>query len=190
MNKQRPNKAEKKFLNLAYNKFYDIFDEIAKDSFWKKSDYYRLCKIKKVFSLYSELLDYPPIGWFIEHLKENRPPMEAEIGSEVFRFVRNVVVHFPLFERWNEIWIDKDIVNWHKKGLSIDRFLKKYDGHKVVKYRIWEAAKKKMTYISIKFPKNYKRGKKVYLKDIFEEKDGIWFSVVFMKNILDSQVEQ
>lgn len=190
MDKLRPTEAEKKFLDLAYNRFYDIFDEITKDSFWKKGNYYRFCRIKETFSLYSELLNYPPIGWFIEHLKEKRPPMEAEIGREVFRFIRNVLVHFSLFESWNEIWIDRDIVNWHKEGLTVDKFLKRYDEHEVVKYRIWEAKKKKMTYVSIGFPKGYKEGKKIYLKDIFEEKDGIWFSVVFMKKILDTQVEK
>lgn len=32
----RPNKAEVAFLDLAYNKFYDIYDEVMDDSFWDK----------------------------------------------------------------------------------------------------------------------------------------------------------
>lgn len=190
MNDLRPNKAEKKFLTLAYNRFLDIFDEVSDNLFWRKNSCYRFCKIKEAFSLYSELLSYPPIGWVIEYIKKNRPPMEAEIGSEVFRFVRNVLIHLPLFENWNKVWVDKDIVNWHKEGLSIDKFLKKYDNHEVVKYRIWEVKKKKMTYVSIGFPDGYKRGNKIYLRDILKEKEGIWFSMVFMKKVLFTQVEE
>lgn len=37
----RPNKAEIEFLTIAYNKFYDIFEEIIDDGFWDKNAYYR-----------------------------------------------------------------------------------------------------------------------------------------------------
>jgi len=45
-----------------------------------------------------------------------------------------------------------------------------------------------MTYMSIKFPKNYS-GTKIYLKDIISEKEGIKFSLIMMKQILNTQVE-
>jgi hypothetical protein len=32
----RPNESEKEFLNLAFNRFYDIFDEVMTDAFWMK----------------------------------------------------------------------------------------------------------------------------------------------------------
>lgn len=32
-NNTRPNKAEEMFLNLAYNRFYDLYEEIMEDSF-------------------------------------------------------------------------------------------------------------------------------------------------------------
>ncbi len=52
----RPNDAEKEFLILAYNRFYDLFEEIDSDSFWEKDGGYRLCKIKDVFLVYAEIL--------------------------------------------------------------------------------------------------------------------------------------
>ena len=115
----RPNRAEKEFLGLAYNKFYDIYEEILSDDFWKRDAYYRFSRIKDAFSIYAELLNYPPIKWVVEYLKNHRPPMEAEIGSELFKFVRNVVVHFPLFESWEKVWISKDIMNWYKGILRL-----------------------------------------------------------------------
>ncbi len=188
-NELRPSLAEKELLTLAYNRFYDLFDEIMADSFWEKEDYYRFSRIKDIFSIYAEILNYPPIRWVIDYLKKDRPPMEAEIGSEFFAFIRNVMVHFPFFQRWEEVWINKTIVNWHKEGQSIDKFLTKYQGHEPVKYRFWEAEKKKMNYMSVNFPAAYTSGSKIFLKDILSEKDGVKFSVILMKRILGTQVE-
>jgi hypothetical protein len=187
--KIRPTKIEKEFLTLAYNRFYDIFEEVMDDSFWQKEDWYRFSKVKDGFAVYTELLNYPPIKWVIEHMKIARPPMEAEIGSALFKFIRNVIVHFPFFQSWNEIWIKKTMVNWCKEGRSIDKFLSKYQDRDVIKYRFWEAEKKRMTYLSINFPKEYNKDTKIYLKDILSEKEGLKFSFVLMKQILDTQVE-
>jgi len=186
----RPNKAEKEFLTLAYNRFYDIFEEVMDDSFWDKDEWHRFSKVKDGFAVYAELLNYPPIKWVIEHIKKARPSMEAEIGSELFKFIRNIVTHFPFFGSWNEVWINKSIINWHKEGQSIDKFLNKYKGRKTVKYRFWEAQKKRMTYLSINFPKKYEEDTKIYLKEILSEKEGVRFSFILMKQILDTQVEK
>ena len=45
-----------------------------------------------------------------------------------------------------------------------------------------------MTYISINFPKQYD-GNKIYLSEILSEKDGVKFSLIMMRNILNTQVE-
>jgi len=114
--------------------------------------------------------------------------MESEIGSELFRFVRNVVSHFPYFNSWDSVWIKKTIVNWNKESLTIDRFLIKYEGHEQVKYRFWEEQKKRMTYLIICFPKYYSDDSKIYLKDIISEKEGVKFSFILMRKIMDTQV--
>jgi hypothetical protein len=187
-NEVRPNKAEVQFLTLSYNRFYDIFKEVIEDGFLDKDPYYRLSKIKDAFSVYSELLNYEPIKWAIEEIKKKRPPMEGEIGSELFKFIRNVLSHFPFFDSWDSIWISQEIISWYKEGQSIDRFLAKYSRKKEVKYRFWEADKKRMIYLSIKFPQEYKQSTKIFLKDILTEKEGIKFSFILMKQIMDTQV--
>lgn len=186
----RPSPVEKELLSLAYNRFYDLFDEIISDSFWEKEDYYRFSRIKDIFSIYAEILNYTPIKWIIAYLKKNRPPMEAEIGSEFLSFIRNIVVHFPFFQRWEDVWINNKIVNWYKEGQSIDKFLIRYQGHEPVKYRFWEAEKEKMSYVTISFPTSYGEGSKVFLKDMLSEKDGVKFSVVLMRRILNTQIEK
>ena len=81
-----------------------------------------------------------------------------------------------------KVWISKELINWQKEGLTIDRFLKKFSGHDEIKYRFWEADKKLMTYMSIRFPEKYDDNK-IYLKDIISEKDGVKFSFIMMRNI-------
>lgn len=185
----RPNSLEIQFLTLAYNRFCDLYEEVINDNFWDKSDWERFSKINQAYSIYAELLNYDPIKWVIEKLKTKRPPMESEIGSELFKFVRNVVSHFPFFTKWDDVWISKPIVNWYKDGQTIDKFIKKYLGNSEVKYRFWEVDKKLMTYLTISFPKEYSYESKIYLKDIITEKEGVKFSFILMRQIINTQVE-
>lgn len=190
MNDNRPNNKELQFLTLAYNRFYDIYEEVMDDSFWEKTEWERFSKISQAFSIYAELLNYEPLKWVIEKLKTVRPPMESEIGSELFKFVRNIFAHFPFFESWDDVWINNSLVNWYKDGQTIDKFLKKYERSNDVKYRFWEPEKKVMTYLKISFPTEYLNGTDVFLKDIITEKDGVKFSFILMRQIMNTQIEE
>jgi len=184
----KPTPSEEEFLKIAYNRFYDLYDEIMDDSFWSKEGWHRFAKVKDGFATYSELLNYEPLKEIVKIVKKTRPPMEAEISSDLFKCVRNIIFHFPFYECWNDVWINKQLVNWHKENLSIDRFLKKYLGRTQVKYRFWEPDKKKMTYLSINFPEVYDNNK-IYLKDILSETEGVKFSFILMRKIIDTQIE-
>lgn len=182
-----PTQTEIEFLTLGYNRFYDLFDEIMQESFWKEEATFRFYKLKELFTVYFELLKYPPIQWGIEI--ENRPNYSV-VGKELMKFIRNVLFHFPFFEKWNDIWIKKSIVNLYTaKSQSVDRFCTKYEGRAELKYRFWEEKYKRMTYITINFPYNYSEDNKVFLKDIVSEKDGVRFSLIFMESILNTQIE-
>jgi len=187
--KERPNNSEIQFLTLAYNRFYNIFSEVMDDTFWEKDTRYRFSKVKDGFGVYSELLNYEPLKWILDDLKTSRPPMEAEIAKELFKFVRNVITHFPFFDSWDSVWISQSLINWYNDGQSIDRFIKTYMGKETVKYRLWETQKKKMAYLSIRFPDHYEDNAPIYLKDILTEKEGIKFSFILMRQLLDTQVE-
>lgn len=190
MEDQKPNNTELEFLTLAYNRFYDLYDEVMDDDYWQKDEWERFSKIKQAFAIYAELLNYEPIKQVIEQLKTARPPMESEIGSELFKFVRNVVSHFPFFKSWDAVWVSKPIINWYREGLTIDRFLKKYEGHQEVKYRFWEEKKKRMTYLKISFPEAYNDESKIFLNKMISEKEGVKFSFILMRQIMDTQVEE
>lgn len=186
---RRPNPQEIEFLNKSYNAFLDIHDEVIQDSFWSKDNYHRLSKVRDAILVYSEILEYEPIGWFLEALKKVRPPMEAELSKEYLLFIRNIFVHFPFFTSWDEIKFTKTLVNWSKPGKSIDKFLSQFAGHKEVKYRMWNPKDKTMTYVSIKFPSRYDENIEIHLKEFMPEKEGVLFIMSLMHQVLMSQVE-
>jgi hypothetical protein len=184
----KPNKAELEFLNLAYNRFYDLSDEIMEDSFWLISDFERLAKVKDCFLIYTEILNYEPVQWTLQRLEKERPIIEAKIGKEYFSFIRNLLVHFPFFSKWDDIYFNRELINWCSKDKSIDKFLCEYDMQEPIKYRIWNFEKKSFTYVTIGFPQNYKANNKIMLSEMLPEEEGTIFSVAFMRRIIDMQV--
>jgi len=54
----RPTSQEEVFLSLAYNRFYDLADEIIEDSFWEQEDWYRFSRVINLFSGYASLHIY------------------------------------------------------------------------------------------------------------------------------------
>lgn len=185
-----PTQTEVEFLTLAYNRFYDIFEEVMVDKFFERDPWYRYSKIKEALAVYAELLNYEPISQVIVQIRATRPKMEAEIGGELFKFIRNVVAHFPFFDKWDDVWISQPVVNWYRNGQSIDKFLRKYEGHKEIRYRFWEAGKKRMTYLTIGFPARYDGSTKIYLREILTEMEGVKFAFILMRQIIDTQVEK
>ncbi len=189
-NEPRPNSQEILFLNHAYNFFLDIYNEMGTPSFWEKDAYYRFNKIKDAFLVYSEVLEYEPIGTFIEVIRKFRPPMEAELSSDFLLFIRNLLIHFPFFNSWDEVKFSKALVNWSKPGRSIDKFVTTFGGRKEVKYRAFSHKTETFTYITINFPAGYEENKEVALKDFMPEKDGALFTMSLMHRVLMSQVEE
>jgi len=188
----KPNEKEKIALNLFYNRFYDLYEELSHKNFFQNESSYRFYKIREIFSIYNELLGYEPIKYYIKVIKKTRPPLEGIIINDLFSFVRNLLLHFPLFDNWDDVYITQNLATWNKAG-RIHSFLKKsskikIDGKRTIKYRIWEESKKLMTHISINFPEEY-NDNKIFLKDIISEREGIKLCISFMKEILDSQIE-
>ena len=189
---KKPNEKEKIALGLFYKRFYDLYEELSNDNFFKNKSSYRFYMIREIFSVYKELLGYKPIQYHIELIKKTRPPLEGIIVNDLFSFIRNLLLHFPIFDNWDDVYISKDLATWNKAG-TIHRFLEKSSKIKIndkgtIKYRIWEKSKKLMTYISINFPEEY-NDNIIFLKDIVSEKEGIKLCISFMKEILDFQID-
>jgi len=189
----KPNRKEKIALELFYNRFYDLYEELSQEEFFDRDASYRFYRIREIFSVYKELLGYESIQYHIKYVKNgSRPPLEGLIVDDLFSFVRNLLLHFPVFDKWEDVYISKDLATWNKAG-TIHQFLLKsskikIDDSGVIKYRIWEKSKKLMTYIQFNLPEEYNDTDKIFLKDIITEKDGIKLCISFMKQILDTQV--
>lgn len=192
MDNLKPNKRELEALNLFYNRFYDLYNEINRDDFFEKDSQIRFYKIREIFGIYKELSGYEPIRYYLQYVKKGgRPPLEGFIVDDLFGFIRNILFHFPIFDNWDSIYINKNLATWNKSG-TIHKFLLnsvkiKIDGKGIIKYRIWEKDVKKMTYIQINLPEQYENNN-IYVKDIISEKDGVKLCTAFMKEVLDTQV--
>lgn len=180
--------AEELFLNLSYNKFFDICSEVYNQEFWEQSPNYRLSKIHQAFLIYGEILNHEPFKGVLSWLSKYRSPMVSEISGPLFKFIRNVFTHFPFFDTWDEIWINKDLVNWRYPNQSIDKFLMKFTGKPEVEFRFKEKSKTDFTYVTINFPKTY-NNEKIFLKDMIKEEEGVKFALVMMIRVLNTQIE-
>lgn len=180
-------------LTLFYNRFYELYEEITSENFIEENAQIRFFKLREAFSIYKELLSYEPIKSYIDWMKHGgRPPLEGVIADGLFSFIRNLLLHFPVFKTWDEVYINKTLATWSKTG-QIDRFLNKcqqikIDGTGILHYRIWEVKKKKMTYFTINFPEEYGE-ENIFLKDIISEDVGMKFCMALMREVLDTQVK-
>lgn len=126
--------------------------------------------------------------WVIE---ANRRPNFSDVGKDLFKFIRHVLMHFPFFERWEDVWIKKSLVNlFSDRPQFIHKFLAQNEGKEPFEYRFWEEKPKRMTYISVSLPQHYTAGEKVFLSEIIPEKEGVKFSAIFMWNIMKVQVKE
>jgi hypothetical protein len=180
-----PTSEELRLLKIGYSRFLDLYTEIIDDEFLKKHAGYRLRGIKDICTVYTELLKYPPLAdVFVTETRQNY----SLIGKEFILFLRNVLLHFPYFEKWSEIGFDQSLITTFERTGSIDKFLSKnHPGN--LKYRFWNADVKKMTYVQVHLDTKYNEGEFVKLADIISERDGIKFLCIFMKDILMTQVE-
>ena len=69
MEKSLPNDKELEVLTLFYNRFYDLYEEITNDNFFKENAQLRFFKLREAFSIYKELLSYEPIKSYLEWMK-------------------------------------------------------------------------------------------------------------------------
>jgi hypothetical protein len=186
-NLTHPTQDEAEFLTLGFNRFLDLHKEIVSDAFWDENPSQRFLKTKELFAVYSEILKYPPVQWVID---ANKRPNHSDVGRDLFKFIRHILMHFPFFDNWDDVRIRQSLVNLYStRPQFIDKFLSNNEGKEQLKYRFWEEDKKRMAYIAISFPKGYTQGEKIFLKSMLPEKDGVKFSSIFMWDILKIQVE-
>lgn len=142
------------------------------------SDEYMFQIVKKLSCLISELLDDESIKTklLMMSIQSESNGTNVETKLELFEMIRNVIVHFPIFHKWSEIYINRDLMKWNmaRDGKIISFF----DNHKdeQLEYYIytkqndtWEIAHR----VSITIPELTEHGV-LYLKDIISLYDVVW----------------
>lgn len=134
--------------------------------------------IKSLSSLVSELLDKDNLKEKLLNLANTSTVNgnDNEIKIETFDFIRNILIHFPIFESWDDIYISKELLGWNKPyNGSIVKYFKKNSG-KTFTYRIflneYDEWVEKHT-ITVTIPE-LKDNTKIFLKDILSLDNAIW----------------
>lgn len=134
--------------------------------------------IKQLASLVSELLDKDGIKEKLIKLANTSKVNgdNNEIKIETFDLIRNILIHFPIFESWDEIYISKKLLKWNtsKNGQIINYFNK--NCNKSFQYRIFLNENDKWIErhtIEVKIPE-LKDDNIIYLKDILSLDNAIW----------------
>ena len=90
-----PTKAEFRVLEIGYNRFLDLYEDVMNENFMRKRPATRLAIVKDLCSVYSELIKYAPLEFVLENAE--RPHFKL-MGKELINFLRNLLLHFPYFE--------------------------------------------------------------------------------------------
>lgn len=111
--------SEIKILQAAVPRYLDI-RRILLDEENKLSSDLKLLYLKDFLSVYSEI---STIG-YIKELNETTPNQVIKEMKPFFKFLRNLIVHFPFFKTWDEIQFTREIVlSTGKKYSAIDSYL-------------------------------------------------------------------
>lgn len=140
--------------------------------------YQKFQLIKELTPLVSELLDKDDIRDRLIKLantsKVNGDDNDIKIAT--FDLIRNILIHFPIFQTWDEIWISESLLKWNNpKNSNILKYFKN-NCNKTFTYRILLNENKKWVErhtIKITIPV-LEKDKKVYLKDFLSLDDAIW----------------
>jgi len=144
----------------------------------------RLLYIKELYGIFSELNKIK----FIRTYPNGNPNEETLIILQNLKstvsFVRNVLLHFPLFKTWNDIWISKDFAKFmndeptHKKFTNsknygtIYHYLTTAQNKESLSFKL-DMKDKSTTIFTINYPNVTSDEEKIYLKDILTEEDGV-----------------
>lgn len=162
----------------------DLYGIIIYGNYCPVDDAEKFTLLRKISILFNELLgDKDNKLSFNELLSSTVVDKEQfEAKSSTFLMIRHLLVHFPIFETWDSIFITKNLLNWNndnRKG-AIEKYFSKYSG-KTLKFSIYTRVDyhfDKTRDFDISVPQIH-NSKQRYIKDFLSLDDALWlFSLV------------
>lgn len=180
------NLIELQFNILANDKLQEISKEIKSEEFWEMSPEDRFYRYNKMYSLFTELTNYHSFKVFIKNEIETSDVDEIKIQGKFYKFIRHLFAHFPYFDKWDDVWISKELISWdqNRERQFIHTFLTEFVGHKPMNFRFKSDSNHEFANVTLNFPQSFNETEKIYLKDIVTEKEGVLFSRVAMNTML------
>lgn len=164
----------------------DLYGVILYGEYGSVDDSEKFELLKKISILFNELLkDAENRSLFKDMLSSAAIDKEQfEAKSSTFSMIRNLLVHFPMFEAWENIFITKTLLNWgsgsNNRAGSIENYFLKNSG-KTLEFSIYTRSDyqfDKTRYFKISVP-HIKKYKPCYIKDFLPLDDALWlFSLV------------
>jgi hypothetical protein len=166
------------FLKLLNERFLKLRKKIMDDKFLLINEDIRFSIIKEVLIVYSELLEGKRIKGLIKDKKSCKEDKDDLFEYDFFIFIRNLLIHFPLYDNWDEVCFWESMINWSSEGRRIDKFLK--TNQEDININISRKDKSKKCF-NIYLNQKYLVNQKICLKDIINEKD----AVIFLRWIIE-----
>lgn len=137
--------------------------------------------VKDLCSLINELLSCIDIKNRILEMAINTTTDEfnrtnINVKYETFEMLRNLFAHFPIFNTWNEVYINEDLLNWNNpKNSSILKYFAKYHGKRLV-YDIYTKYNAKDEWhigctVDITIPESIPKNGELYLSEFMTFSD-------------------
>lgn len=160
-----------------------IVNPILYSSYDINSDYHReqFNIVKETCVLINELLSFADvknkiIDMAVSTTTDIHNKSDVNAKYDTFGMLRNLFIHFPIFNSWNEVYINKQLLTWNNpKNSSILNYFKKYHGKRLV-YNIYTKYQEEDDWhigctIDIAIPNDIPEEEKLYLNDFMSFDD-------------------
>lgn len=177
--------TKEEFIQTIIKKLKNAYKKLSdEEKFFKKSKAMRFYIYKDLFALFSEIITHEEMKEAIKNIEENEYFKINPLIYETFSFIRNLVIHFPIFSFWDDVHFNRELINWNSYGKSIDKYLtnnQRLIGWEIINHatgKVYRAVIDNMT------SGDYLSNETIYLKNIIDERSAIrLFSTVISEII-------
>jgi hypothetical protein len=174
------NAEQIKFIEMAYARISDIEDQLDMDL---TPPEIRLYYLKDLFTIFNELLKIKEIKRLDKTDDLTRRRLTELIHT--VDFIRNILLHFPLFKTWDDIYISREFNSGMggSKGGRIHKFLHPETPMESLAFKLTMEKNMGEREFTIRFPDQLALEGNIYIKDILTEKEGAISIITVMNHI-------